>query len=159
MDTTRALIESDEGNRSKKYQDTQGHWTIGIGHNLDANPPCAAVLQIQSAAGLRTDDQWLPAAVDAQYQYDLQANCSWLWRKPWWQQANDARQAALNDMAFNLGPATSQTFTTFYGLCATGSWATAATDLLNNTAVAKQLPKRYGRLAQILNTGSVAGIL
>lgn len=159
MDLTRALIESDEGNRSRKYQDSRGFWTIGIGHNLDASPPCEAAKVIQVQAGLPLDDEWLPATVDAQYGYDLKSNCAWLWRRPWWPTANEARQAALNDMGFNLGAAKAQAFTTFYGLCAAGDWGGAADDLEFHTAVAKQLPRRYGRLSQILRSGSVKGLM
>ncbi|HKF37084.1 MAG TPA: hypothetical protein VKB35_09305 [Ktedonobacteraceae bacterium] len=159
MDLTRALIESDEGNRSRKYQDSLGHWTIGIGHNLDASLPCDAAKTIQTQAGLPLDDDWLPATVDTQYEYDLKSNCGWLWQRPWWSGANEARQAALNDMGFNLGPKKAQAFVTFYGFCAAGDWKAAADDLEFHTAVAKQLPRRYGRLSQILRTGSVKGLL
>lgn len=159
MDLTRMLVEADEGNRSRKYQDSRGHWTIGIGHNLDASPPCEAAKAIQAQAALPLDDDWLPATVDAQYEYDLKANCGWLWLRPWWPGAGEARQAALNDMAFNLGPAKAQAFTTFYGLCAAGDWNAAADDLEFHTAVARQLPKRYGRLCRILRAGSMVGLL
>lgn len=155
MDSTRALIESDEGRRSRKYRDGKGYWTIGIGHNLDASPPCAAVRQFQIAAGLPVDDEWLDASIDGQYGHDLQANCSWLWRKPWWGAAGEARQAALNDMAFNLGAPKAQTFVRFYGFCAAGEWGAAADDLQFNTAVGRELPRRYGRIAQILRSGAL----
>lgn len=158
MDLTRALIEADEGNRSHRYQDSRGLWTIGIGHNLDANPPCEAAKAIQAEAGLPLDDEWLPATVDAQYEYDLRANCGWLWRRPWWAAASETRRAALNDMTFNLGAAKAQAFTTFYGFCAAGNWGAAADDLEFHTAVAKQLPKRYGRLCRILRSDSLQGL-
>ena len=158
MDMTRGLIESDEGRRSRKYRDGKGHWTIGVGHNLDASPACAEVRKLQASAGLPDDDEWLDASIDEQYSYDLQANCSWLWRKPWWGAAGEARQAALNDMAFNLGAPKAQTFVRFYGLCAAGEWEAAGDDLQFNTAVGRELPRRYGRLGQILRSGTAQGL-
>lgn len=158
MDMTEQLLTLDEGVRSTKYQDSEGHWTIGKGHNLDNAPPCAAVCALQEAAGLPADDQWLPESIEAQYEYDLTANCSWLWIKPWWPAIGEARQAGLQDMAFNMGPETMQTFTTFLGLMATGYYVLAGQDLAK-TKVDQELPKRYGRLIQILETGSVSGIL
>jgi len=167
MDLNRALIDFDEGDKSQPYQDELGIWTIAVGHNLKANglppgicadapsglpwPDCLGFLQRRG--GLQ------PSEIDALYVFDLKENCSWLWTKPWWAAVNEARQAALNDMAFNLGPARAQAFVTFYGLCSVGDWPAAANDLEFKTAVAKQLPKRYGRLEQILRTGSAAGII
>lgn len=178
MDLTRALIRFDEAERSKPYQDDLGIWTVADGHNLEANglprsvaisiyarlnqpvpdgldpvpfPECLDL--IVSAGGLSEQE------IDALYAIDLEANCGWLTTKTWWAAAGEARQAALNDMSFNLGPKKAQGFTGFFGFIDGGDWNGAADDLLNNTAVAKQLPKRYGRLAQILRTGSAAGII
>ena len=39
--STETLIADDEGTESMPYQDPDGIWTAGIGHNLEANglPP------------------------------------------------------------------------------------------------------------------------
>lgn len=154
-DMTRQLIELDEGVRSRMYLDSKGIRTIGIGHNLDANPPCEAVVNFQTSAHLPVNDDWLPQSIDAQYVKDLSANCSWLWERPWWSACSEPRQAALNDMAFNLGPEKMMKFTTFLGLIAVQDWDAAANDLINNTAVARELPTRYYRLARILHSGEM----
>jgi lysozyme len=155
MNLTRKLIELDEGVRSKRYVDTKGKRTIGIGHNLDAAPACQEVIDIQTKAGLPVDDDWLPESIEAQYVEDLSDNCSWLWNRPWWGACNEPRQAALNDMAFNLGPERMQKFVTFLGLIAVQDWNASANDLINNTEVAKELPVRYYRLARILHSGEM----
>lgn len=152
-DLTRQLLQHDEGVRADMYHDTKGCRTIGIGHNLDASPPCDMVVSLQQSAGLPVDNDWLPESIEAQYSHDLPANASWLWGKPWWGACSDERKAALNDMAFNLGPEKMQTFTTFLGLCAAGDWEAAANDLMN-TLVAKELPVRYYRISRILLTGT-----
>lgn len=150
---TEALVKFDEGDRSQKYLDSRGIPSIGRGHNLKASSPCAQVVSIQTAAGLPPDDQWTPESIEIQYQYDLTRNCGFLWSKPWWTRVDPARQAALNDMAFNLGPSVAQSFTTFYSLVAVLNWEAAADDLAKTEVATIQLPKRYGRLCNILRTG------
>lgn len=158
MTLTQQLITLHEGRRSKKYLDSLGHPSIGIGHNLDAAPPCAEVVSLQEANSLPVDDDWLDASIDFQYKHDLEANCAWLYGKPWWNNLEESRQAALQDMAFNLGPEKMQTFVTFLGLIAAADYDAAALDILK-TAVYHELPKRYGELETIIRTGSVQGIL
>lgn len=158
MDLTQQLINLHEGRRSKQYLDSLGIPTIGIGHNLKASAPCQDVVKLQTFAGLPIDDDWTDDSINAQYRVDLNANCAWLWVKPWWSNLSEPRQAALNDMGFNLGPETFQKFGTFLGLIAGGDYDAAALDLLK-TAVYHELPKRYGELETIIRTGSTAGIL
>lgn len=152
MNLTERLITFDEGIRSEKYLDSRGIPTIGKGHNLNAAPPCPAVVSIQLQAGLPVDDRWTDAAIEAQYQHDLGVNCSWLWTKPWWAQVSECRQAALNDFAFNLGAYVAQGFGTFLGLCASGDWEAAATDLGANPKLVAEEPKRIARLQKIMRT-------
>lgn len=164
---TQPLISFDEGVRKLPYQDTKGIWTVGVGHNLQAHglsagichdapdglpwPDCLGFLKYRG--GLKDDE------ISRQFVIDVKESCAWLWLKPWWPTTNDARQAALEDMSFNLGTVTMQKFVTFLGLMASGDYEAAAQDLEFKTAVARELPKRYGRLEQIIRTGSVEGIL
>lgn len=177
-DYTKALLSVDEGTQTSAYRDKLGIWTVGIGHNLQANglpreiarmlwrrcgrvdqgtedpvpyPDCIDI--INAAGGMVLDE------IDALYDIDVRANCGWLWEKPWWPAVDAVRQAALNDMAFNLGERRAQQFTTFYGLVSVGDWPAAASDLEFNTLVAKELPHRYGRIEAMLRTGVLpAGI-
>lgn len=152
-DLTQQLITLHEGRRSKRYLDSMGHSSIGIGHNLDAAPPCAEVVSLQEANSLPVDDGWLDSSIDFQYRHDLQTNCAWLYGRPWWNALTEARQAAVSDMAFNLGPVKMQAFQTFLGLLAAGDFAAAAADLLK-TKVAAELPGRYQLLASIIERGT-----
>lgn len=150
-----ALIAEHEGRKSKRYIDTAGIATIGIGHNLQV-PVCAEAQALQVQAGLPIDDDWTDATIDAQFAHDLPANASFLEQRPWWAAVGEARRAALQDMAFNLGPDRAAKFTTFYGLVATGDWKAAAADLLSNTQFKPGHPlhQRYQNLADILVSGS-----
>lgn len=155
------LIRFDEGDRGQPYKDSRGIWTVCVGHNLEANglPPgiCDDApdgLPWPDCLGFIQRRRGLNATEDAAlFQHDLQSEGGWLLTKPWWANLDDARQAALLDMAFNLGPASMQTFTTFLGLIAAGDWVAAADDLEFKTKVAKELPARYNRLQQMIRTG------
>ena len=166
------LISLDEGREALPYQDQKGIWTIGIGHNLEANdlpaniaasiyarmgnasassgpvffPQCKSL--IESADGL-TDNE-----INDLFQIDLTANCGFLNTYSWFVSTDEVRQAALMDMAFNLGPYGFHKFTTFLEYCAEHDWQQAAEDLRMNTLVYKQLPVRYGRLVQMLESGA-----
>ena len=159
--TTDRLLRLHEGVRSKRYLDGEGHPTIGVGHNLDAAPPCAAVVALQAAAGLPADDDWLDASVDAQLAHDVDATCAWLRTRPWWASLSQVRQAALEDMAFNLGEKKDEAFTTFFGLVAVGVGPAAPDDLVGNTQMKPGHPlhRRYVDLGKILVSDSTAGVL
>lgn len=176
-DLTRQLIGIDEGDKSKPYQDSRGIWSVALGHNLEANGlPLAVALSVYARLGMtapNADPVPFPDCLDLiisagglteleieqLYEIDLKKNCSWLWELGWWSTANEARQAACNDMAYNLGPTKAQAFTTFYGLIGKDDWNGAADDLEFQTEVGRELPERYGRLEQLIRTGSAVGII
>ena len=161
--STETLTANDEGTESLPYQDPDGIWTIGIGHNCEANglPPgiCddapdglswddGVLLFLQSRGGLT------PTEIDALFQHDLAIAAQDLaYCLPTADTLVLPRYAAMIDMTFNLGRDRLLKFNTFLHLMEIGQYAAAAQDLLNNTAVAKQLPERYGRLAQIITSG------
>lgn len=135
-----SLIEADEGRRLWPYTDTTGHQTWGVGHNLAAssvNPDVEALLN---------------QAVTLQFQHDLDAVLAVASTSPWWGSLNDARQAAIADMLFNLGTGAIETFGVFFGYIAGQRWQAAAADL-RTTKVYRQLPTRYARVATMIETG------
>lgn len=138
------LLEDDEGRRLWPYTDTRGHLTWGIGHALgdddtqDGVAPDVAALVNQ--------------AIDLQFQHDLATATTGMSFFPEFASLDPVRQAALVDMAFNLGLHGLSTFTTFLGCVASQQWVAAATDL-RGTLVYSQLPRRYERLATMIQTG------
>lgn len=71
---------------------------------------------------------------------------------PWWRQLSLYRQDVIAELSFNLGWHTFSKFQQFLGFVDQGRYAEAATDLLASKA-ARELPKRYARLATQLRTG------
>ena len=133
-------LRRDEGYSVWPYTDTRGFRTWGIGHNLTASPLC------QEAADL------LGQAIQAQFNHDLSEVNIALSRYPWFSSLDPVRQAALQNMMFNLGASTFSKFTGFQALMASGQYTLAAADL-RTTLVYKQLPVRYERLARQIETG------
>ena len=82
----------DEGFRSSPYIDTRGHNTVGVGHNLDANPlPNETYpLTVQRAKDILADDVARITGVLLQH-------------LPWVDSLPDARKGVLQNMSFNLG--------------------------------------------------------
>lgn len=134
------LLKFHEGYKLFPYKDTRGNLTWGIGHNLNASSPCLKALNL------------LQQAVEAQFQYDLLMVQQFLQKYPWFGALSEVRQAAVTDMAFNLGEKTFKEFTGFIAFLAAEKFADAADDLLK-TAAAKELPERYKCLAGMLKDG------
>lgn len=100
------LIEDHEGRRSKVYNDTAGHPTIGVGFNLDR----ADARQKIEALGLDYDkvrsgdvslnDSQIDSLRDADVDRAIDSAKD---NVDSFDNLSDNRQAALADMAFNLG--------------------------------------------------------
>lgn len=140
VESVQELLEQDEGRRLWPYAGTRGHQTWGIGHLL--------------ANGLNPEvTDLLNQAVDRQFQDDLdEATQGLMAAYPWFAGMNPIRQAALIDMAFNLGLAGLAEFKQFLGWMEAGQWMNAAIDL-RGTLVYRQLPTRYERLARMIQSG------
>lgn len=128
-----AQLREDEGLRSLPYQDTQGHWTVGIGHNLETPLP--------------------RAVIELLFQYDvLAATEAAIQVTPTWVQLTPARQTVLRDMAFNLGRAGLEEFYRMYQALAREDYALAAVEMLDSRW-ARQVGQRAQRLARQMETG------
>jgi lysozyme len=131
LDTTQ--LRRDEGTRSIAYQDTRGHWTVGIGHNLETPLPAAVI--------------------DLLFQYDvLAATEAAILVTPTWAQLTPVRQGVLVNMAFNLGQAGLAAFKMMFRALAQGDYAGAAREMLDSTW-ATQVGDRATRLARQMATG------
>lgn len=130
-----ALIEFHEGRKPLAYQDTRGNWTVGVGHDLEAKPLS-------------------DAAVDQIFKDDLAdalAEC-WAIFGSAWASINAPRQAALQDMAYELGEGGLAKFVEMIAAVRVGDWPTAAAQALSS-AWAAEVPERAKMDAEMLLTG------
>ena len=133
MDVKQLIIKH-EGYLNKMYADQKGIATIGVGHNLRDNPIS-------------------DAAVNQIFQDDFNQVCKGLLDYPWFQKQNEARQAVLVDMAFNMGLPTLLKFQGMIAALTRADYATAALEMLDSSW-ARQVPSRAKEDSDIMRSGS-----
>ena len=131
------LLRRDEGEGLSAYQDSLGFWTIGVGRLIDARKGGGISLQ-ESEILLTNDLARFVAALDAQL--------------PQWRTLNDARQAVLLSMAFQMGVPGLLGFKNTLANVFSGNFADAKLGMLQSKW-ATQTPERAARLAQQLERG------
>lgn len=149
----REQLERDEGCSLTPYKDTEGWWTIGIGHNL------------QTKFKAHIPAQFLPSITQNQCDALFKADETHVIHLlniyiPWWGELDDPdspiigpRSGVLVNMGFNLGVPGLAQFHTFLGYMKAKEWHKAADDL-KGTLVYRQLPNRYGRLYSQIISGN-----
>lgn len=130
----RALLERNEGRRAKMYRDTKGIETIGIGHNLRDRP-------ISNRA------------IDVIFEDDLNDHMAELFAAfPWAIDLDEARQAALIDLAFNLGIPKLRQFKNTLAAFKAGVYEAAALGLEQSLWFA-QVGQRGPRIVAMVRSG------
>lgn len=156
----RADLTRDEGLKLAAYQDTNGFWTIGVGHLLGADglqPRMLRVTNDEAMALLDWDIEIATNSARAVFDCGTGANSNL------WHLLDDVRQRALVNMAFNRGekrmresstitPAIITAFQTFPFMLNDQAWAAVA-DAILASPWAKQIGHRAERLAYMLKTG------
>jgi lysozyme len=115
ISTVAELIEQHEGRKNLAYQDSRGFWTVGVGHNLQAKPLSDAAVDL-----IRDEDI-----------QDAMVACVAIFGDVWASLAAP-RQAALVDMAFQLGEAGLRKFERLIAAIQLGQWDTAAAEALSS---------------------------
>ncbi len=135
----RSQLIAEEGRRSVVYLDTLGIATVGIGH---VEP------------GLRVGDVWTDAQIDAAFDHDVATkNAEMQAVLPWFGQLNEARQAVLLQMAFQMGTRGLLGFSHTLQAVQDGRWRDASNGMLASKW-AQQTPRRANRLAEQMLTGN-----
>ncbi len=131
------LLRRDEGEKLSAYQDHLGFWTIGVGRLIDARKG-GGISPQESEILLTNDLDRITKALDA--------------RLPQWRALNDARQAVLVSMAFQMGVDGLLGFKNTLAHIFAGNLADAKMGMLASKW-ATQTPERAGRLAQQMERG------
>ena len=130
-----AMLKHDEGLRLKPYKCTADKLTIGYGRNLEDVGISDAEAEILLANDI--------AKVEEQaYSFH------------WYAGLNEARQAVILNMIYNLGLAGFKTFTRTIRDIDAGDYEMAA-DRMMASRWAEQVGARAGRLSRIMRTGVV----
>lgn len=129
-------LQLDEGCRLKMYQDSLGYWTIGYGHLLD---PRRGGRISQNVANLMLEE-------------DTDQTLSQISVYAWFGSQDDVRQAALADMAFNLGLEGLLHFPHFLGFMQKKDYVNAVGEL-KGTPWHDQVGPRADRIMSMITTG------
>lgn len=133
----REQLETDEGIKDFAYQDSEGYWTIGIGHLIDK----------------RKGGKVSEAVIQLMFDEDVtHAEAAALRLVPTFETLSDARKAVLCNMAFQLGERGLGGFHDMLHAVAEGRWDDAAAEMLASTW-ASQTPARAIRLAHAMREG------
>lgn len=131
----------DEGFCATPYKDTRGFTTVGIGHNLDANPLV---------------NELYPMAIDRAKEllgWDLQRITAKLYfYMPWVPKLPDVYKGVLQNMSFNMGANGLEQFHHMLGSIQIGDYAQAAVEGANSSWYT-QVGDRAKRLMEQLRTG------
>jgi lysozyme len=130
-------LRRDEGEVLHAYKDNLGYWTIGIGRLIDKRK--GGGITKEEAAYLLNND------IDRK-EKELLA------RLPWAANLDEARFAALLNMAFQMGVDGLLGFKNTLAMIREGDYEAAATGMLNSLW-AKQTPERAKRVAEQMRTG------
>lgn len=129
------MLISDEGWVNKPYQDHLGYWTVGVGHNLQANSmPNKTVEQLLESDIAKTE------AVAFQV-FGTQFG-----------EFEKGRQLAILNMIFQMGGAGFRKFKRTIKAMKDNKWEDAA-EYGMQSLWAKQTPARAKRVTQMLRTG------
>ena len=136
MDLKSQLLR-EEGAESCAYQDSLGYWTIGVGRLIDS----------RKGGGLSNEE------IDYLLDNDIKAKTrEVLLALPWMEKLNDARQAVLIGMAFQMGMKGLLQFKRALGSIEDGHYNKAAAEMMDS-AWARQTFGRAARMAKQMETG------
>lgn len=128
------LIKQHEGTELRMYICPAGYRTVGTGHNLDANPIS------QRAADVILEDDI--EACRKQLEFNLS----------WFNQLDEVRQAALIDLAFNLGWQGLGRFRRFLSAMSRRDYAVAGAELVDSKWYS-QVGNRGPRIVKMVQLG------
>lgn len=131
-------LEREEGRVLHAYRDSLGYWTIGVGRMIDARKG-GGISNAECDLLLANDIAVVEAEVLA--------------RAPWVAGLDEARRAALYQMAFQLGTPGLLRFKETMAAMQSGDFERAAM-LALRSVWAIQTPERAARVAEQLRTGT-----
>lgn len=152
------MLRLDEGLKLDVYKDTEGYWTVGIGHLLTKNPSKdVAIQELDKLVGRKTlgkitNDEAQRIFLEDVKKVDqgIQSNST---LKPVFDSLDDVRKDALRNMVFQMGVAGVATFKNSLRLIQTKQWEQAAINLKQSKWF-RQTPNRAGRVIEVMRTGT-----
>ena len=140
------MIKKHEGVRTKPYKDSLGLWTVGVGHLIGDGkslPP-------------EWNREFTMEEIDALFAKDYEHHKKQAEKTPGYDKANQKGQAALIDLAFNMGGAWYKKFKNAAAALASGDFKKAA-DELTDSMWYKQVNGRAQTIVAMIRDGLGGG--
>lgn len=141
----------------RAYRCTAGKLTVGVGHNLDANPLTPDQEKRLGITNAQAREKGLTRSQAIMLLHDDIRECEGQLDKalPWWRELDDTRQRVMLNMCFNMGIGTLLTFKNTLRLIETHQFEMAATGM-RASKWASQVKGRADRLANMMRVGGLA---
>lgn len=154
------MLRIDEGYDNKVYKDSEGYWTIGIGHLLTKDPSkTLAISALDKLVGRSTGGVITQAEAEAIFAKDVEKATQGILGnavlKPVYDVLDSVRKAALINMVFQMGVNGVAGFPASMRLLKAGKWNEAAKELANSRWY-RQTPNRAKRVIETMRTGTWA---
>ncbi|MFQ2530708.1 glycoside hydrolase family protein [Aeromonas caviae] len=152
-------LVQDEGSKLSIYKDTEGKYTIGIGHLISNKPSTTrtqAIALLDKELNRSTQGTITPLEQSNLFRKDLAAVQKGITQASFYglyKGLDPVRQSAIQNMVFNLGVAGVSKFKKMFAALAKGDYESASKEGLNSLW-ARQVPNRAKRVMETLRTGS-----
>lgn len=153
------MLQVDEGLKLSVYRDTEGYWTVGIGHLLSKKPSIAVAKSVlDSQIGRKTNGIITEAEARKLFQGDVDKAIQQIklnsTLSPLYISYDATRRLALINMVFQLGVDGAAGFKNSLTLVQDGAYNQALINLRKSRWY-KQTPNRAERISQVLATGTL----
>ncbi|HEE0521900.1 TPA: glycoside hydrolase family protein [Klebsiella pneumoniae] len=151
------MLRFDEGEKLKLYKDTEGYWTIGIGHLVTKNPSKEqAIACLDKELNRFTSGVISKSESEQLFNLDISRALRDIERSELssiYIQTNGPRRAALVNLTFQLGLAGVLKFRKMIQYLKVGNYEAAADEGLDSKW-ARQTPNRARRVSEVIRTGT-----
>lgn len=150
------MIRYDEGERLSVYKDTEGYWTVGVGHLLTKNPSKdVAIKELDKTVGHSSYGYINKQESASILQKDIDMAILGISKTSLsvtYTRIDGPRRAALVNMVFQLGLNGVLGFKNMIKLLTEGDYENAANEALNSKW-ARQTPNRARRVTDVIRYG------
>lgn len=153
------MLRFDEGLKLTVYPDTEGYWTVGIGHLLTKLKDKAEAIRIlDNLVGRKTNGVITEAEARKIFESDVKKAIQQIHSStilsPIYDKVSPNRKIAIINMVFQMGLKGAESFKNSLTLVS-NSYYTQASINLRKSKWYRQTPNRAERVIQVLKTGTL----
>lgn len=153
------MLAFDEGLKLTVYKDTEGYWTVGLGHLLTKQKDKAvAISELDKLVGRKTNGVITEKEARNIFDKDVKKAIDQVKKSsilsPIYNKISENRKMALINMVFQMGLAGAESFKNSLTLVS-NSYYTKAASNMRQSKWYRQTPNRAERVIKVLQTGTL----